>query len=113
MDAQRLINELSRPGANLAALFIVTGDDPLLTIEATDALRAIAKTAGYLERSSFVMDARSDWSSDVCSSDLAAECMFAEKGVSRTSLHDIAQAASVSRGAIYWHFKTRRTCSTR
>jgi TetR/AcrR family acrAB operon transcriptional repressor len=37
----------------------------------------------------------------------AAECMFAEKGVSRTSLHDIAQAASVSRGAIYWHFKNK------
>jgi TetR/AcrR family acrAB operon transcriptional repressor len=37
----------------------------------------------------------------------AAECMFAEKGVSRTSLHDIAQAAGVSRGAIYWHFKNK------
>ncbi len=62
MDAQRLLNELSRPGANLAALFVVTGDDPLLTIEATDALRGIARTAGFLERSSFLMDARSDWS---------------------------------------------------
>lgn len=61
MDAQRLLNELSRPGANLAALFVVTGDDPLLTIEATDALRSIARTAGFLERSSFLMDARSDW----------------------------------------------------
>jgi len=37
----------------------------------------------------------------------AAECVFAEKGVSRTSLHDIAQAAGVSRGAIYWHFKNK------
>jgi DNA polymerase III subunit delta len=62
VDATRLINELSRPGANLAALFVVTGDDPLLTIEAIDALRSIAKNAGYLDRSSFLMDARSDWS---------------------------------------------------
>lgn len=62
MDAQRLINELNRPGASLAALFVVTGDDPLLTIEATDGLRAVAKSAGFLERSSFMMDARSDWS---------------------------------------------------
>lgn len=37
----------------------------------------------------------------------AAERMFAEKGVSRTSLLDIAQAAGVSRGAIYWHFKNK------
>jgi TetR/AcrR family acrAB operon transcriptional repressor len=37
----------------------------------------------------------------------AAERVFAEKGVSRTSLHDIAQAAGVSRGAIYWHFKNK------
>lgn len=37
----------------------------------------------------------------------AAECVFAEKGVSRTSLNDIAAAAGVSRGAIYWHFKNK------
>ena len=37
----------------------------------------------------------------------AAECVFAEKGVSRTSLNDIAQAAGASRGAIYWHFKNK------
>jgi len=37
----------------------------------------------------------------------AAELVFAEKGVSRTSLHDIAEAAGVSRGAIYWHFKNK------
>ncbi len=37
----------------------------------------------------------------------AAERVFSEKGVSRTSLHDIAQAAGVSRGAIYWHFKNK------
>lgn len=37
----------------------------------------------------------------------AAEQVFYEQGVSRTSLHDIAQAAGVSRGAIYWHFKNK------
>ncbi len=34
----------------------------------------------------------------------AAERVFFEKGVSRTSLADIAKAAGVTRGAIYWHF---------
>ncbi len=37
----------------------------------------------------------------------AAECVFAEKGVSRTSLNDIALAAGASRGAIYWHFRNK------
>lgn len=36
-----------------------------------------------------------------------AEQVFFEKGVSRTSLADIAQAAGVTRGAIYWHFKNK------
>lgn len=38
----------------------------------------------------------------------AAEHLFSERGVSRTSLEDIAQAANVTRGAIYWHFKDKR-----
>ena len=37
----------------------------------------------------------------------AAEQVFYEKGVSRTSLADIAQAAGVTRGAIYWHFANK------
>jgi TetR/AcrR family acrAB operon transcriptional repressor len=34
----------------------------------------------------------------------AAELLFHARGVSRTSLNDIAIAAGVTRGAIYWHF---------
>lgn len=37
----------------------------------------------------------------------AAEQVFAAKGVSRTSLQDIAQAAGTTRGAIYWHFDNK------
>jgi TetR/AcrR family acrAB operon transcriptional repressor len=37
----------------------------------------------------------------------AAEHVFHERGVSRTSLQEIAQAAGVTRGAIYWHFKDK------
>ena len=33
--------------------------------------------------------------------------LFSEQGVSATSLADIAQAAGVTRGAIYWHFKNK------
>lgn len=38
----------------------------------------------------------------------AAEHVFSERGVSRTSLEDVAQAAGVTRGAIYWHFRNKR-----
>lgn len=37
----------------------------------------------------------------------AAERLFALKGVSRTSLQDVALAAGVTRGAVYWHFKDK------
>jgi TetR/AcrR family acrAB operon transcriptional repressor len=37
----------------------------------------------------------------------AAEDVFHAQGVSRTSLADVAQAAGVTRGAIYWHFKNK------
>lgn len=33
--------------------------------------------------------------------------LFSEKGIAATSLADIAQAAGVTRGAIYWHFKNK------
>ena len=37
----------------------------------------------------------------------AAEQVFNEKGVARTSLAEIAQAAGLTRGAVYWHFKNK------
>lgn len=37
----------------------------------------------------------------------AAEDVFYEQGVARTSLADLAGAAGVTRGAIYWHFKNK------
>lgn len=37
----------------------------------------------------------------------AAERIFLERGVSRTSLEQIACAAGVTRGAVYWHFQNK------
>jgi TetR/AcrR family acrAB operon transcriptional repressor len=37
----------------------------------------------------------------------AAEQVFQRKGVSRTSLEDIAREAGLTRGALYWHFKDK------
>ena len=36
-----------------------------------------------------------------------AELVFQRQGVSQTSLNDIAQAAGLTRGAIYWHFRDK------
>ena len=36
-----------------------------------------------------------------------AENLFYEHGVGRTSLQEIAAAANVTRGAVYWHFKDK------
>ena len=36
-----------------------------------------------------------------------AERVFEQHGVSGTSLHEIAKAAGLTRGAIYWHFKDK------
>lgn len=37
----------------------------------------------------------------------AAERVFQRRGVSRTSLQEIAMEASLTRGAIYWHFQNK------
>jgi len=37
----------------------------------------------------------------------AAERVFSERGVAKTSLTEVAAAAGVSRGAVYWHFRDK------
>ncbi|WP_104202544.1 TetR family transcriptional regulator [Billgrantia saliphila] len=37
----------------------------------------------------------------------AAEAIFLERGVARTSLEQIARHAGMTRGAVYWHFKNK------
>lgn len=37
----------------------------------------------------------------------AAERVFFERGVSRTTLEQVACAAGVTRGAVYWHFRNK------
>lgn len=65
LDIDSLIRQLEQgeqTGRTLDGLYVITGDEPLLVTEALDGLRACATKAGYLERTSLVMDARSDWS---------------------------------------------------
>ncbi len=62
LDPDRLLDQLGKPHAVLDTLYVVSGDEPLLVTETVDGLRAAASAQGYRERTSLVMDARSDWS---------------------------------------------------
>ena len=45
----------------LAAIYLVSGDEPLLVGEAADSIRAAARAAGYADRSVFSIDRSFDW----------------------------------------------------
>ncbi|KAA0910592.1 DNA polymerase III subunit delta [Pusillimonas sp. ANT_WB101] len=62
LDADSFVGQLSKSPVSLDTLYIVSGDEPLLAIEASDALRATAVREGYAERISLTLDARGDWS---------------------------------------------------
>src|SRR5690625_3364007 len=54
----------------LASLYVISGNEELLHIEASDALRAAAQRLGYDERQRIDLDAQADWSEviEVCQS---------------------------------------------
>lgn len=54
--------QLSAQPPKLDGLYLLSGDEPLLLTEAADSLRAAATVAGFNQRTSLVLDARSDWS---------------------------------------------------
>jgi DNA polymerase-3 subunit delta len=60
IKADQLRLHLAR--GRLARLYVVAGDEALLSIEAQDAIRAAARAAGFAERSVLHADARFDWS---------------------------------------------------
>lgn len=64
LDPEKLLHQLKADASyTLAPLYIISGDEILLVTESGDALRAAATRAGYSERISLTLDARSDWSS--------------------------------------------------
>lgn len=57
--AQQLATQLSQP---LPAIIWLSGDEPLLVLEASDQVRAAARQAGITERQVFHADSQFDWS---------------------------------------------------
>jgi DNA polymerase III subunit delta len=58
LSADQLPAALAR---NVAGIYLVSGDEPLLVGEAADAIRAAARAAGYADRSVFVIDRSFPW----------------------------------------------------
>jgi DNA polymerase-3 subunit delta len=58
IKAEQLEAQLSR---NLAPVYLIHGDEPLLALEAADAVRAAARTRGFDEREVFVSGRGFDW----------------------------------------------------
>ncbi len=63
----------------LAPVYVVTGDEPLQQGEVTDAIRAAARQAGYLNREIFEADARFDWNK--LQEEASALSLFAEQKI--------------------------------
>lgn len=58
LAADKLEAELAR---GLRPVYLISGDDPLLTTEAADMVRTIARAAGYQDRTLFHVDPRFNW----------------------------------------------------
>lgn len=58
LDAEQMESHLAR---GLAALYVITGDEQLLALEAADAIRARARAAGFVERETFTVETGFNW----------------------------------------------------
>ncbi|MEY3509264.1 MAG: hypothetical protein RLZ21_1021 [Pseudomonadota bacterium] len=55
------LNALVKDQQSFKPLYIFSGDEPLLMMEAIDALRALARTGGFTEREVLIQDRYFDW----------------------------------------------------
>lgn len=61
-DALASVLARAQRAGSLPPVFVVAGDEPLLALEAQDAIRGTARGLGYTEREVLHADARFDWS---------------------------------------------------
>lgn len=76
LKAEQLTAHLQR---ELAPMYVVFGDEPLLALEAADAIRAAARSKGYAERDLFTVETGFNWQNLLaCGSNLS---LFAEQRI--------------------------------
>ena len=90
------LNQLSSHlNTGLSAIYVITGDEPLLSMEAEDTIRKSAKEAGYNERQLFNVESNFDWSvlyDQAASMSLFADKRLLEFRLKSASLSDKGQA---------------------
>lgn len=64
---------------SISALYLIHGDEPLLALEAADAVRAAARKRGYAEREVYFAERGFDWSE--LRGALAGQSLFGEKKI--------------------------------
>jgi len=74
LDSEQLLRE---PPRDLAALYTIVADEPLLALEAGDLLRARAREAGYSERTLLTVESGFEWGSLAAAG--ASLSLFAER----------------------------------
>jgi DNA polymerase-3 subunit delta len=73
LNADQLSGQLAK---GLAPIYLISGDEPLLAMEAADSIRQVARHQGFTEREVYHVDASFDWnevSLSSCSMSLFAE----------------------------------------
>jgi DNA polymerase-3 subunit delta len=60
LNPERLVSHLEK---DFASLYVISGNELLLTMEIADEIRMHAKSRGYTEREIFTVDQRFDWTS--------------------------------------------------
>lgn len=71
--------QTSLQGKQLSPIFIISGDEPLLSQEAADSIRSAARKLEYTERETFHVDARFDW--NLVFNETNALSLFADKKI--------------------------------
>ena len=71
--------QTSLQGKQLSPIFIISGDEPLLSQEAADSIRSAARKLEYTERETFDVDARFDW--NLVFNETNALSLFADKKI--------------------------------
>lgn len=69
----------SRQDKQLSPVFVISGDEPLLTQEAIDDIRTAARQMGFNERETFDIDSRFDW--NLVFNETSALSLFADKKI--------------------------------
>jgi DNA polymerase-3 subunit delta len=74
-----LANALARSDRSIAALYLIHGDEPLLALEAADAVRTAARKRGYAQREVYYAERGFDWSE--LRGALGSPSLFGEKKI--------------------------------